>query len=113
MQQLRNLNKFLLVGKVLRKRNRKATFELTQKRLVILTTIFYMEIYTIRTGFRGIYGYLDSIGRTIHWSTLKKDLDVLRSAHYIEKSGTTYRVSVLGKVLLFEMEEKLKKARFV
>lgn len=118
--EYRNLKRFFLIGKVLRKYNKKASFEITTRRLHILLTFQFMEQYNKPASFHITYNTFISLGHSAGWHNFLMDLNKLEENRLIELYIATYnnrkvkryRLTTIGKITLMNLETALRKERF-
>ena len=109
--EFRNLKRFVLTPKALAKHNKKATFELTQKRLATLYIIHTMQQTGCKTSIRSIQTHLKNVNRNDDWLNLLRTINAMQEANLLEKIGSQYKVTIQGFLLLQDLETKLRKER--
>lgn len=110
--ELRNIKRFILTPKALRKHNKHASINITKDRLTVLASIHFMQSYNIKTNQAKIRTYLSSISFDIHWKNLNKHLVFLISCNLLSKPSSNYVLTIEGKYLLQQLEQKIRLERF-
>lgn len=100
-----------MVGKVLRKHNKQAPFQMTKKRLALLLCVNQMQHHELRRTHSTIHRKFNDIGHGDDWLNLLRGLQDLQRAKLLEKVGTEYSVTVEGRMLLDKLENMLRKER--
>lgn len=106
--QHRQINRLLLLGKVLRKYNKNKAYKITPKRLFIIQTVNLLQPATLGC----IRLKLDELGRTIHWLGLLTELTEMQNNNLVIRTGSKYSTTFEAMMVLNTIETMLRKERF-